>query len=163
MAREEYTSFVISASPSAKSGGMIDHTPVLIRSNPSIYVPFSQAARIRAEVVHTDARANTQRCALVYGTSSATGTKLHAILSANPRERYARLGERAASPMRGFKRKQAPKGAFAMPAIGVRNDYRTKLANQRATGMSQSTKITAKGQRWALLTATYSRMKAVGQ
>ena len=39
MASEEYTSFVMSAS--AKMGGMIDHTPVLIRSKPSICVPFS--------------------------------------------------------------------------------------------------------------------------
>ena len=36
MASEEYTSFVISAKPSARIGGMIDHTPVLMRSNPSI-------------------------------------------------------------------------------------------------------------------------------
>ena len=41
MASEEYTSYVMSASASAKMGGMMDHTPVLIRSKPSICVPFS--------------------------------------------------------------------------------------------------------------------------
>ena len=42
---DEYTSLVISARPSAKSGGTIDHTPVEINSKPSMgfYSPFPPA------------------------------------------------------------------------------------------------------------------------
>ena len=40
--KDEYTSLVMSARPSAKSGGTIDHTPVEINSKPSMgyYSPF---------------------------------------------------------------------------------------------------------------------------
>ena len=49
MASEEYTSFVMSASASARMGGMMDHTPVLIRSKPSICVPFSRIGSVCAD------------------------------------------------------------------------------------------------------------------
>lgn len=43
IASEEYTSFVISARPKAKMGGTIDHTPVEMRSKPSIRIPLIDA------------------------------------------------------------------------------------------------------------------------
>lgn len=49
MASEEYTSFVTSAKPNARMGGMMDHTPVLIRSKPSICVPFSHIGSVGAD------------------------------------------------------------------------------------------------------------------
>ena len=47
--------------------------------------------------------------------------------------------------------------------VGRGREARYSWNSAMAAKGSQNTKITTNGQRWALLTATYSRMNAVGQ
>ena len=99
-----------------------------------------------------EAREHERKEPRVSGAGASTNARSHACQT------------RAQARTRAARRRAQVRARRVRPCdVGRGREARYSWNSAMAAKGSQNTKITTNGQRWALLTATYSRMNAVGQ